>query len=260
MQMRPSRVLRKLRAGKLVSCFKINIVDPSAAEIAAMSGFDCVWVDMEHVPCDWAELRAQIMAAKLHDVDTMVRVERGSYSDYIKPFELDATGIMVPHVISAEDCRQVTRMTRFHPVGRRPIDGGNADGGYCTLEMSDYIAQASRERFVSIQIEDPEGLDELEGICATEGVDMIFYGPGDFSHGAGIPGQIDHPKIAEARKRIAEAAIRHGKCAGTIGGPQKLDELIALGYRFISMGADVVGLGQYCRTLAAEFGKRAVAK
>ncbi len=67
-------------------------------------------------------------AAKVFDVDAIVRVPRGSYSDMIRPLELDAAGIMVPHVMSAEDARQVVRWTRFAPVGLRPLDGGNADG------------------------------------------------------------------------------------------------------------------------------------
>jgi 4-hydroxy-2-oxoheptanedioate aldolase len=52
MFMRPSRVLKKLRAGKLASCVKLNLADPRAAEIAALCGVDCVWLDREHVPHD----------------------------------------------------------------------------------------------------------------------------------------------------------------------------------------------------------------
>ena len=34
---------------------------------------------------------------------------------------------MVPYVMSLEDAKNVVWMTRFHPIGRRPVDGGNAD-------------------------------------------------------------------------------------------------------------------------------------
>ena len=51
--MRPSRVLNKLRAGQTVCCTKFNLTDPRATELAAMCGFDCVWLDMEHTPSDW---------------------------------------------------------------------------------------------------------------------------------------------------------------------------------------------------------------
>ncbi len=93
---RPSRVLRKLRSGAVASCVKINLADARAVEIAGLAGFDCIWADMEHVGNDLSVIEKQIWAAKAHNTDVLVRVSRGSYSDYIRPLELDASGIMVP--------------------------------------------------------------------------------------------------------------------------------------------------------------------
>lgn len=255
-QMRPSRVLAKLRAGHVVNCFKLNLADARAMEIAAMTGFDCLWTDMEHVANDWSVIEKGIWAAKSQNVDVMVRVARGGYSDYIRPLELDATGIMVPHVMSLADAKAVVRMTRFHPIGRRPVDGGNADGAYCRIEFTDYLKQANEQRFVVVQIEDPEALEELDAIAALPGIDMLFFGPGDFSHGIGAPGVWDHPRLLDARRRVVQAALAHGKFAGTVASPANLDELIAMGYRFLNVGADVIGLAQYCNSVMADFTKR----
>jgi 4-hydroxy-2-oxoheptanedioate aldolase len=222
-------------------------------ELAAMCGFDCVWMDMEHVPNTLRDIENGVRAAKMHGADTLVRVARGGYSDLIRPLEMDATGIMVPHVMSAQDARQVARFTRFHPVGRRPLDGGNADGAYCMIPLENYLRQANEQRFVIVQIEDPEPLAELEQIAATPGIDMLFFGPGDFSHGIGAPGAWSDPRMTDARRRIAESARRHGKFAGTVGSPGTLRELIGLGYQFISVGADVVGLGEYFQRMAKAF-------
>ena len=76
-RMRRSKVLDKLRAGKLVSCFKMNLSCHRAVEIASMTGFDCIWLDMEHVPNDFSTIEKGILAGKCHDVDVMVRVARG---------------------------------------------------------------------------------------------------------------------------------------------------------------------------------------
>ena len=178
MHMRTSTVLKKLRKGEIVNCFKMNLTDGRAVEIAAMCGYDCLWLGMEHVPNDWSVIESQIWAAKAHNTDTMVRISRGGYSDYIKPLELDASGIMVPHVMSLEDAEYVVRTTRFQPMGRRPVDGGNADGAYCMMDFNQYIQEANRERFVVVQIEDPEPLDELEEIAKLEGIDMLFFRAG----------------------------------------------------------------------------------
>ncbi|MCK5525594.1 MAG: aldolase [Candidatus Latescibacteria bacterium] len=259
MKMRPSRVLKKLRAGEVVSSFKTNLSDARAVEIAAMSGFDCIWTDLEHTANDWSAVEQQIWAAKAYDADVLVRVARGSYSDYVRALELDAAGIMVPHIMSLEDAKNVVRMTRFHPIGRRPVDSGNADGAYCNIDFLEYIKQANEQRFVIVQIEDPEPLDDLEAIASLDGIDMLFFGPADFSHGIGAPAQWDHPKLVETRRRVAEVCTTHGKFAGTPGTPDTLDELIGMGYRFINMGADVVGLSQYCSSMAEQFAKRKIA-
>ncbi len=254
--MRPSRVLRRLRANEVVLCIKANLADARVVEIAGIAGYDCVWTDMEHVANNWSVIEQQIWAGKGWDTDVMVRVARGSYSDHVKPLELDAAGIMVPHIMSLADAQQVVKMTRFHPIGRRPVDGGNADGAYCNLDILEYFRVANEQRFVCVQIEDPEPLDDLEAIASLVGIDMLFFGPADFSQGIGAPAVWDHPKLLETRRRVAAACTAHGKYAGTVGSLGNLEALVGMGYRFIGMGADVIGLGEYFKGLVGECRKR----
>lgn len=254
--MTPSRVLLKLRQGEIVTCIKVNLESSRAVEIMAMAGYDCLWLDMEHVPNDWLNVEKQILAAKAHGADVMVRVSRGSYSDHIKPLELNAAGVMVPHIMGLEDAQNVARMTRFHPIGMRAVDGGNADGAYCQVDFLEYLKQANEQRFVVLQIEDTEPLSELEAIARVPGIDMLFFGPGDFSQGIGSPGQWDHPEIARTRQRVAEVCGAHGKYAGTVGSPAQAAELVAMGYQFISIGADVLHLFNGARELLNLFQER----
>lgn len=252
--MRESRVLKKLRAGEVASCVKMNLGDARVAEIAGLAGLDCIWPDLEHVPNNISDLEQMVWAAKAQDMDVLARVPRGSYSDYVRPLEMDAAGIMVPHCMGLEDARSVVRMTRFQPIGMRAVDGGNADGGYCGIPFKDYVETANDARFVALQIEDPEPLEELDAIAALPGVDMLFFGPGDFSHAIGAPGDMSQPRLLETRERVAATARKHGKFAGTVGSAANLQELIGLGYQFISLGADVVALMQYFEEIAAAFG------
>ena len=251
MFMRRSRVLQKMREGKVATSIKLNMADPRVAEIAAMCGFDCIWVDMEHVPNDYQAIENIVRAAKNYDADVMTRVAKGSYSDYIRPLEADSTAIMVPHVMSLEEAKRIVYYTKFHPIGRRPIDGGNADGKYCMIPANDYMREANAERFTVIQIEDPEPLDELEEICALPGIDMIFFGPADFSQGIGVPNDFSNEKVLETRRLVAETARKHGKFAGTVGGMKNQDILIELGYQFINLGSDVRALASYFSEITA---------
>lgn len=250
MNMRKSNTLKKIREGKVAYSTKINLNDPRAVEIAAMCGFDCIWIDMEHVPSDFVGIENMIRAAKAHDCDILTRVSKsGGYSDLIRPLEADSTGIMVPHLMSLEEAKKIVYYTKFHPIGRRPLDGGNADGKYCLVDGTDYMKQANEERFTVVQIEDPEPMAELEEICALPGIDMIFFGPADFSQGLGKPCEMDNPELSEARKKIARCARKHGKIAGTVGSLGNAKQLADEGYNFINIGADVLALITYYKNI-----------
>ena len=70
---------------------------------------------------------------------------------------------------------------------------------------------------------------------------MIFFGPADYSQSIGVPGQFDDPRIQETRIKMAETARKYEKFAGTVGSLGNFNKLKEMGFRFISVGADVVG-------------------
>ena len=249
---RRSRVLDLIRAGKKALSYKSNLTCPRVAEIAGMHGFDALWICQEHVPTDQSTMENYIRAAKAYDMDTIVRVAKGSYSNYILPLEADASAIMVPHLMSLDEAEYISRITKYKPVGRRPLDGGNADGMFCQIDCVEYMRFVNENRMVIVQIEDPEPLSELDKICQVPGIDMIFFGPGDFSHSIGDPCNFANPEIARVRKLVVDTAHKHGKFAGTVASPS-LKECFAMGYDFVSGGADVVAIGQSCRKVLEAF-------
>ena len=257
MKIRPNHLLEKLRRGEIASCMKLNTADARTAQLAAIHGFDCIWMDMEHTPNTLEQTENQGRAVHAEGVDTLVRPARGSYSDLLWPLEMDASGIMIPHIRTAEEARDMVRKTRFQPMGERYLDGGNADGRYGNVPVAEYVQQTNEQRMVVLQIEDPEGMDNLEEIAAVPGYDMLFYGAGDYSHALGIVGQMGHQKVREGRRRIGEAANRHGKIAGLISvADDDIQDAIECGYRFISLGADVIAMNQYFSNQIAIFRKQ----
>ncbi len=240
--MRKSKVLAKMRKGEPAVSVKLNLRDARGAEIAARCGFDCIWLDLEHTPNSIDQVEEIVRAAKLYDCDVLTRVEKGGYNDYIKPLEADSAGIMVPHLMSLQEAKEIVYYTKFYPIGRRPLDGGNADGAYCLVDGKEYMETANKERFVVVQIEDPEPLKELDEICALEGIDMIFFGPADFSQGIGAPLDFANPEIDRVRRLIAKKAKEYGKFAGTVGSADNFYDLVAMGYDFINIESDVCAL------------------
>ena len=249
---RKSKVLEKMRRGEKAISYKFNMSCPRAVEIAGLAGFDAAWICQEHVPTDLSVMETQILAAKAHDMDCIVRVAKGSYSDYIRPLEADASGIMIPHLMSLEEAKEIAHTVRFQPIGRRPVDGGNADGLYCRFGFKDYIRFMNENRLVIVQIEDPEPLSELDEICKVPGIDMIFFGPGDFSHAIGHPEEFDHPEVHRVRKLVVETAHKYGKFAGTVSVPS-LAQCYEEGFDFVNCGADVAAVSSNCDAIMEKY-------
>ena len=253
--MRASRVREKLKADKPVLVTKANITDPILADMIGLLGFDCLWVCQEHVPIDGDRLAHLIRTASMNDMDIMVRTDKGAYSDFIHPLELGAAGLMVPHCMSVAEARHTVAMTRFHPVGRRPLDSGNADGHYCMIPMADYLQQANDKTFLVVQIEDPEAVECVEEIAAIPGIDALFVGPADLSHGMGVPGNTKHPSVVKAIERVAAACKKHGRAWGLPVSAESAPEYMQMGARFLASGADVLGLHVYFKQLRQNFEK-----
>ena len=158
-----------------------------------------------------------------------------------------ATGIIVPHVANEEEARQIVEWVRFHPLGKRALDGGNIDGNFCLTSSTDYVKNSNQERLVILQIESPEALAEVEKIAAVPGFDGLLFGPGDFSHRVGQVGQLKIPEVVAARKRVAATAVKNGKFAMTAGLIAEFSELVDEGYRVFGVGADVVAVSSYIK-------------
>lgn len=187
---------------------------PKLIEMAGLLGFDGAWIDMEHQDYDYDQVFTMCLAARSTDMESMVRIRKEGDASVYRAFEAGATGIMVPHVRDAEEARWIVRNAKFHPEGRRGLDGAEAASGYALSPMLPYMEHANRETFVVVQIEDAEALGELDEIAAVRGVDVLFFGAQDMSQSMGIPWQLDHPNLVAAREKVAAAARKHGKWWG----------------------------------------------
>jgi 4-hydroxy-2-oxoheptanedioate aldolase len=250
--MRLSRVRQKLAAGKPVISTKMNTLDPVVADMIGLIGFDCVWICNEHTGIDWDRMGHLVRAAAVHNVDAMVRVSKGGYTDFVRPLELGAAGLMVPHCMSGAEARQIGQATRFRPVGRRALDSGNTDGDYCMVSLLDYLRHANDNTFIVVQIEDPEALEQIDEIAAAPGVDVLFVGPGDLSHALGVAGQFNDPRITKCIEDVAAACRKHGKHWGLPVSTESVSCYIEMGARFVNCGADVLGLAPYFRDIRAK--------
>ena len=239
--MRNSKVKAKLKRGEPVLLTTLHLTDPSLFEMVGLMGFDGIWMDLEHHGYSVETASALMRAARVGHVDIMARPAKGEFMRLGRLLEAGAQGIMYPRCDSADEARQVVTWSKFAPLGRRGFDGGNPDMPYCTMPMAEYVRKANDETFVVVQIEDEGAVSRIDEIAAVEGVDVLFFGPADFTVLSGVPGQFDHPKVQNAIAAVAAAAAKHGKCWGMPSGTvERTQQLLDLGARFICHGADLI--------------------
>ena len=239
--MRTSRIKAKLAQNKAVLLTTLHYPDASLYEMTSLMGFDGIWLDLEHHHHGVATAEQLLRAARVGTSDVMVRPAKGEFMRMGRILEAGATGIMYPRCDDAAEAREVVRWAKFAPQGQRGIDAANADNPYCMTPLVDYLKAANEQTFLVIQIEDPKALAQVDEIAAVPGVDVVFFGPGDFSILSGIPGQMNHPLIKEGMRTISAAVQKQGKHWGMpIFSVDHAQEVLNLGGRFLCHGADII--------------------
>jgi 4-hydroxy-2-oxoheptanedioate aldolase len=239
--MRTSRVKAKLRNKEPVLITALHFPDPQVYEMVSLMGFDGIWLDMEHHPPSVETAAHLVRAARVGSSDVMIRPAKGEFMRLGRMLEIGAQGIMYPRCSGPDEAREVVQWSKFAPLGRRGFDGGNPDMPYCSMAIPDYLKQANDETFLVIQLEDQSAVDQADEIAAVPGVDVIFFGPADFTILSGIPGQFDHPQVQQAMEKISTAAKKAGKVWGMpTWSVEMTQKLLEMGARFLAHGCDIV--------------------
>lgn len=239
--MRPSRIKAKLKRNDPVLLTTLHFPDASLYELTSLMGFDGIWLDLEHHHFSVETADRLLRAARVGSSDVMVRPAKGEFMRMCRILEAGATGIMYPRCDNAAEAREVVKWAKFAPQGQRGIDSANADNPYCMMPVPEYIQVANEQTFVVVQMEDPKALVHADEMAAVDGVDVIFFGPGDFSILSGIPCQWDHALIDDAMRKVSAAVKKAGKHWGMpIFSIDHAKKVMDLGGRFLCHGADIL--------------------
>jgi len=190
------------------------LVTPKFIEVIGGSGIlDAIWLDQEHAAISPSNVENLIRAAKLNDLDVLVRVPATNYASIMRPLEAGAAGLIIPQVRTMDQVHDAVSWSLYPPKGIRGLFQGNTEANFGRTPVSEHIDQANN-RLLLIQIETPEAVDLASEIMAVDGVDGLFVGPGDLACTLGVPGEVMHPKCINALKQVALAAKTHNKWWG----------------------------------------------
>lgn len=205
----------RLHARDLLAGTWVKTPHPHVVEVLALSPLDLIVLDAEHAPFDRGTLDLCIMAARAGGKPVLVRPASSAHEQILNALDCGADGVIVPHVRSAQEAREIMRACHYVPGGRG-FAGSSRAAGYTTFGMAKHRERA-KDVIVIAQIEDVEAVECIEEIAAIEGIDALFIGRADLtiSYAADTP---DDAIVIAAVERICAAGQAAGRTIGMFLG------------------------------------------
>jgi 4-hydroxy-2-oxoheptanedioate aldolase len=242
-----------------------TLPDPYISELLAGAGFDWMLLDAEHTPGDPTTMLRQLQAVQAGQPGgerPTSAVVRPPWNDtvLIKQYlDIGAQTLLLPFVQTREEAEAAVAATRYPPHGVRGMGGTVRASGFG--RDAKYVAEASREICLLVQVETAEALERLEDIANVDGVDGVFIGPGDLSASMGVAGQVNHPSVRAAIDKAVARILACGKAPGILMNDEpRAQELLDLGALFVAVANDQVLLRKTADDVAARFKQRGAPK
>jgi 4-hydroxy-2-oxoheptanedioate aldolase len=183
-----------------------------SAEIVAGAGVDYVCVDQQHGVVDYASMIPMLQAIGAAGAAPITRVLSNDPYRIMKALDAGALGVIVPLVNDAGEAANAVAACRYPPHGIRSYGPIRASSVIGSRDPEDLAGEV----LCIVMVETREGLENVEEIAATPGIDGIYIGPADLALSLGLPPSTSVTQDAhiEAVRRIREACRKHGVVAG----------------------------------------------
>ena len=232
---------QSLRNEGLLLCLALlNSRTPEVPAIAAACGYDAIYVDLEHTATSLDTVAVMCSGAVGAGIAALVRVPSQDPSLIARVLDVGAAGIIVPHVNSPQEARDVVAAARFPPLGHRSISGPNVLSGFRPRPAPELASFLESQTVVAVMVETPAAVAEVDAIASVDGVDMVLLGPSDLTAEMGIHGDYENAHFHYAVRSVAAACRNHGVALGVAGikSVDLLERFVGMGLRFISAGTD----------------------
>ena len=243
---------RGIKAGKPQIGLWSSLSSHYSVEVIAGSGFDWLLLDTEHSPNDLENVVTQLQAASAYPTTAIVRPAWNDMVPIKRFLDVGVQTLLIPYVQTPEEAAQAVAYTRYPLRGVRGVAGATRATRFGRVK--DYFKRAEEELCVLVQVETRLGLDKLEAIAATDGVDGVFIGPADLSAGLGHLGDMGHAEVKQSIDAAIGRIRKAGKAAGILTAVEaEARHYLDIGCLFVAVGADVGLLARESEKLCAKF-------
>ena len=256
-ELKPNPIVAAWLSGRpAISAWSV-IPGKVAGEVLALLDFDAVAVDMQHSMFDRDDIATTVTAIQAAGSAAIVRIPWNDDPGLIMGLvDFGLAAIICPSVSSPEECARFVQACRYPPLGIRNHSFPRA-AGY-RRNAATYFDTVRERELVVAMVETVAGLDCLDDIAATPGLDVIQLGPGDlvlsrfgFSPPAGEATEF----VEAAHRRTIDVARSRGiRTAANAANPARARQLIALGYDLIFLGCDLFDMQDHYRGALTELG------
>lgn len=244
---------QRLQSGQPQIGLWLGLADAYCAELAANAGFDWLLLDGEHAPNDLRSLLAQLQAVAPYPSSPIIRPPVGDAVLIKQLLDIGAQTLLVPMVESADQAQDLVCAMHYPPQGIRGVGSALARASRWN-SIPGYLEHADEQMCLLVQIENLEGLANLDEIAAVEGVDGVFIGPADLSAAMGQRGNPGHPEVQATIEDAIARIRRAGKAAGILSADEALARrYLELGATFVAVGVDTTLLMRALQSQAAKF-------
>lgn len=232
-------VKQALKEGRPVIGATITAASPDIAATLASSGFDFLWIEMEHSPLTLETVRAMILATRGMRAMPFTRVPVNEAWLAKRVLDAGSLGVMFPFTSTRELAEQAVKACKYPPQGIRGFGPSLAAPRWDFVGQS--YAQFANENVMVIPIiEQKQAVENIEAIASVPGVDVLFIGASDLSYSLGVGGRRDHPLVREAVAKVLAAGKKHNVPVGyPSGNAEEINKLIAEGFLFFQASTDL---------------------
>ena len=195
----------RIRAGDQLLGVLLRVPSEELVEMAAISGFDFVFLDCEHGPADVVEVRRHIALASLHGVPTLVRVGSGEAGLVLRVLDAAATGVIAPHIDTQAQAEALVRTAHYPPIGERGFATYSRAGRFGSVDPAAHRAAALANTVVVAMIEGPEGVRNAPEIAGVPGIDAVMIGVADLRAALAAEDPDFEDAVRQVNKAVAES-------------------------------------------------------
>lgn len=241
--MRPNRLRQLITEGRPSIGTHVHSTWPSVVEMVGHTRrFDYVEFSGEYAPYDLHGLDNFCRAAELVGLGAMIKLDQEPRT-WLAQRAIGAgfQAVLFADIRTADDARECVRAVRPDtPHGQGTYGAADRRNAYWGQAASADYVRALKEIVVVLMIEKRAAVENLDEILAVPGIDMIQWGPADYSMSIGRPGGWYDEDIRAVERDVLARCLAAGIPArAEITEPADARYYMDLGVRDFCIGTDL---------------------